>query len=211
MLIHNNELLTPIGNRIGQVCLTKRSRRMAAARFDVRATLHSYTHFTGSTLVILTGQPHGVHQQVPALREPDSGATNGHAIRHESPPANRPFTSPPRLPLKSTLLQIRVLCISPDGSLLMSVDKDGRALLINRRRQVLLHHFSFKGPVACARFSPDGRYLAVGVGRLVQVRGKDGVVSHITPRTHEHTSCPSCPAPSPRLPRSGSPPLWTNR
>ncbi|GAX86630.1 hypothetical protein CEUSTIGMA_g14038.t1, partial [Chlamydomonas eustigma] len=36
-------------------------------------------------------------------------------------------------------------------------------------RGALLHHFSFKGPVSVARFSPDGLYLAVGVGRLVQV------------------------------------------
>jgi len=36
-------------------------------------------------------------------------------------------------------------------------------------RGALLHHFSFKGPVSVAKFSPDGRYLAVGVGRLVQV------------------------------------------
>ncbi|KXZ50608.1 hypothetical protein GPECTOR_15g291 [Gonium pectorale] len=67
------------------------------------------------------------------------------------------------------LSQIRVLCVSPDGALLVSIDMDGRALLINRKRQVLLHHFSFKKPVACAKFSPDGRHLAVAVGRLVQV------------------------------------------
>jgi periodic tryptophan protein 2 len=62
-----------------------------------------------------------------------------------------------------------VLAVSPDGELLLSVDKDGRALLVSRVRRVLLTHFSFKGPVACARFSPDGRYVAVAVGRLVQV------------------------------------------
>jgi hypothetical protein len=68
------------------------------------------------------------------------------------------------------LKQIQTLAVSPDGSLLLSIDVDGRALLINRKRRALLHHFSFKGPVAAAKFSPDGRYLAVGVGRLVQVR-----------------------------------------
>ncbi len=66
-------------------------------------------------------------------------------------------------------MQIRTLCISPNGSLLLSIDEDGRALLINKRRRALLHHFSFKGPVAVAKFSPDGQYLAVGVGRLLQV------------------------------------------
>lgn len=70
--------------------------------------------------------------------------------------------------------QIRTLCLSPDGVLLLSIDEDGRALLINRRRRVLLHHFSFKSPVAVAKFSPDGRYIAAAVGRLVQVRPGGG-------------------------------------
>jgi WD40 repeat protein len=68
------------------------------------------------------------------------------------------------------LLQIRTLCLSPDGQLLLSIDENGRALLIARTRRVLLHHFSFKGPVAAAAFSPDGKYVAVAVGRLLQVR-----------------------------------------
>lgn len=59
--------------------------------------------------------------------------------------------------------------MSPDGRLLLSIDEDGRALVINRRRRALLHHFSFKAPVRTAAFSPDGRYVAVAVGRLVQV------------------------------------------
>ncbi|KAG2492638.1 hypothetical protein HYH03_009054 [Edaphochlamys debaryana] len=100
LVIHDNELLTPVGNRVGQVNLTESTSKC--------------------------------------------------------------------LPFEN-LTQIRTLCVSPDGTLLMSVDKDGRALLINRKRQTLLHHFSFKSPVACARFSPDGRYIAVAVGRLVQV------------------------------------------
>lgn len=67
------------------------------------------------------------------------------------------------------LFQIRTLCVSPDGQLLLSVDEHGRALLIARRRRVLLHHFSFKSPVTAAAFSPDGRYIAAAVGRLLQV------------------------------------------
>ena len=58
----------------------------------------------------------------------------------------------------------------PDGQLLLSIDEAGRALLVARQRRVLLHHFSFKGPVAAAAFSPDGRHIAVAVGRLLQVR-----------------------------------------
>ena len=66
--------------------------------------------------------------------------------------------------------QIRTLAVSPDGRLLVSVDEEGRALVINRHRRTLLHHFSFKGVVRAAAFSPDGRYLAVAVGRLLQVQ-----------------------------------------
>lgn len=40
----------------------------------------------------------------------------------------------------------------------------------NRTRRVVLHHFTFKDKVRVAKFSPDGRLLAVGVGRLLQVR-----------------------------------------
>src|SRR5690348_16939901 len=74
-----------------------------------------------------------------------------------------------------TALQIRTLCLSPDGQLLLSIDQNGRALLIARTRHVLLHHFSFKAPVAAAAFSPDGKYVAVAVGRLLQVSFGDSL------------------------------------
>ena len=68
-----------------------------------------------------------------------------------------------------SLKQLRTLCVSPSGALLLAVDENGRALLINRQRHALLHHFSFKSPVAAAKFSPNGQYIAVAVGRLLQV------------------------------------------
>jgi WD40 repeat protein len=36
-------------------------------------------------------------------------------------------------------------------------------------RRALLHHFSFKATVRAAAFSPDGKYVAAAVGRLLQV------------------------------------------
>lgn len=57
---------------------------------------------------------------------------------------------------------------------MLSIDEDGRALLINKARRALLHHFSFKGSVQAAVFSPDGAYVAVAVGKLLQVRGGRG-------------------------------------
>ncbi|KAK9845761.1 hypothetical protein WJX81_001752 [Elliptochloris bilobata] len=77
--------------------------------------------------------------------------------------------------------QIRTLCLSPGGGLLLAIDEDGRALLINRHRRVLLHHFSFKASVAAARFSPDGKFIAAAVGRLLQVWRTPGVGKSVAP------------------------------
>ena len=52
----------------------------------------------------------------------------------------------------------------------MAIDEDGRSLLINKKQSVLLHRFSFKGPVRAAEFSPDGNFIACAVGRVLQVR-----------------------------------------
>jgi periodic tryptophan protein 2 len=52
---------------------------------------------------------------------------------------------------------ISVLALSPDGNVLISVDEDGRALLVNARRGVILHHFNFRKTVKDIKFSPDGR------------------------------------------------------
>jgi hypothetical protein len=57
---------------------------------------------------------------------------------------------------------------------MLSIDEDGRALLINKARRALLHHFSFKGSVQAAAFSPSGEHVAVAVGKLLQVRGARG-------------------------------------
>lgn len=59
--------------------------------------------------------------------------------------------------------------VSPDGTLLLSVDDDGRSILVNLHTQQVLHHFSFKEPVTALRFSPDGKLIAAGVGKHVQL------------------------------------------
>ncbi|EIM88864.1 WD repeat protein [Stereum hirsutum FP-91666 SS1] len=64
---------------------------------------------------------------------------------------------------------IAVIALSPDAKVLISVDEDGRALLVNFRRGVVLHHFSFKKPVKDIKFSPDGKFIAVTHGAHVQV------------------------------------------
>ncbi|KAG9220133.1 hypothetical protein CCMSSC00406_0007172 [Pleurotus cornucopiae] len=64
---------------------------------------------------------------------------------------------------------IAAIALSPDANVLLSVDEDGRALLVNFRRGVVLHHFSFHKPVKDVQFSPDGKYIAVTHGSHVQV------------------------------------------
>lgn len=68
---------------------------------------------------------------------------------------------------------IAAIALSPDANVLVSVDEgvrelpffqaqvlkdvlDGRALLVNFRRGVVLHHFNFKKTVKDIKFSPDG-------------------------------------------------------
>jgi len=64
---------------------------------------------------------------------------------------------------------IETICLSPDGRLLVSVDKDGRALIIAMARRSVLHRINFKGRPRAVKFSPDGQFLAVAVGRQVQI------------------------------------------
>ncbi|KAG6817113.1 hypothetical protein H0H87_012634 [Tephrocybe sp. NHM501043] len=64
---------------------------------------------------------------------------------------------------------IAAIALSPDSNVLVSVDQDGRALLVNFRRGVVLHHFNFKKPVKDIKFSPDGKYIAVTHDSHVQV------------------------------------------
>ncbi|THV01919.1 WD40 repeat-like protein [Dendrothele bispora CBS 962.96] len=64
---------------------------------------------------------------------------------------------------------IAAIALSPDGNILISVDADGRALLVNFKRGVVLHHFNFKKSVNDIKFSPDGKFIAVTHGAHIQV------------------------------------------
>jgi len=75
----------------------------------------------------------------------------------------RCFTLAPETPM-----DIRVLALTPDTRLLLSIDVQGRAVLVNFIRSAVLCRINFKTVVHSARWSPDGRWLAVTHGRLLQ-------------------------------------------
>ncbi|XP_058226771.1 periodic tryptophan protein 2 [Rhododendron vialii] len=73
------------------------------------------------------------------------------------------------------------LAASPDGLFLLAVDDNSRALFVNLPRRVILHRITFKSPVAAAKFSPNGVYIAVAVGKLVQVWKSPGFKKEFFP------------------------------
>lgn len=61
------------------------------------------------------------------------------------------------------------IALNKQATLMLSVDTDGRAILVNFVSRVVLHHFNFKGEVNDLQFSNDGHYFAVAVDRFVQI------------------------------------------
>jgi len=61
------------------------------------------------------------------------------------------------------------LALNPRGNLLLSVDEDGRAILTNVPRRIVLYHFSLGDELTALSFSPSGRHFAVGIGRKIEV------------------------------------------
>jgi periodic tryptophan protein 2 len=65
--------------------------------------------------------------------------------------------------------QVQTVALSPDGGLLLSIDTSGYAFLFLRRTQVLLHRWTLKGECKAASFSQNGAFIAIAVGKLLQV------------------------------------------
>ncbi|XP_021859152.2 periodic tryptophan protein 2 [Spinacia oleracea] len=61
------------------------------------------------------------------------------------------------------------IAVSPDGNFILAVDENSRSQYINLHRRIVLHRITFKGKVSCLQFSPNGQFIAVAVGKLIQI------------------------------------------
>jgi periodic tryptophan protein 2 len=68
-----------------------------------------------------------------------------------------------------TQCDIDHIALRPDGAVMAIVDKLGRLMLVNTLQQVVLHRMALKSAAHAMKYSPDGRYLAIGVGKLLQI------------------------------------------
>lgn len=73
------------------------------------------------------------------------------------------------------------VAVSHDSRLLLAVDEDGRCLLVNLRKGVVLYRFHFKKPVRALAFSPDDRLIAVSHGNKVQLWRTPGLKREFAP------------------------------
>lgn len=61
------------------------------------------------------------------------------------------------------------IAVSPDGNFILAVDENSRSQFINLHRRIVLHRITFKGKVSAIQFSPNGHFIAVAVGKLIQI------------------------------------------
>ncbi|KAL1574274.1 periodic tryptophan protein [Candida albicans] len=64
---------------------------------------------------------------------------------------------------------VQCIALNNQNTLMISIDEDGRAILVNFVSRVVLHHFNFKSKVNDIKFSPCGKYFAIAIDRFIQV------------------------------------------
>ncbi|KMS93400.1 hypothetical protein BVRB_031860, partial [Beta vulgaris subsp. vulgaris] len=75
------------------------------------------------------------------------------------------------------------IALSPNGQTLISVDVDGRAILANYHKRVVLNRFTFKEPITDIKYSPDSKYIAVTKGKHLQIWVAPTLVTQYAPFT----------------------------
>jgi periodic tryptophan protein 2 len=76
---------------------------------------------------------------------------------------------------------IQKIAVSPDETLMITVDRDGKALLVNLAKLAVLHHFNFKSRVRDIKYSPCGRFVATTHEKAVQVWLAPGNTKEFSP------------------------------
>lgn len=108
-------------------------------------------------------------------------------VLFDLPTSSSPFFFCSTLPFECRR-DIERIAISPNGALLLVIDgqsaflahqrsltrrleraDQGKSVLVNLLRRVVLSHFDFKSRVLAIRFSPNGRFFAVSHHRNVRV------------------------------------------
>jgi len=56
---------------------------------------------------------------------------------------------------------INKLSVSPDSKIMIAVDIEGYALIINLLTQKIISHFNFKSKLTDIKFSPNNKFLAI--------------------------------------------------
>ncbi|KAI8085126.1 WD40 repeat-like protein [Halteromyces radiatus] len=76
---------------------------------------------------------------------------------------------------------ISCIALSPQATLLITIDDSGRGFLINFPRQTVLHQINFKSKVKCIKFSPNGKYVAITHDHHIQVWRTPGFTREFSP------------------------------
>lgn len=71
--------------------------------------------------------------------------------------------------------------MSPDGNLLLIVDKEGQALLVNLPRRIVLAPINFRERVRSVQFSATGKYFSVSFGKHVRIYQTPGLNKTFSP------------------------------
>lgn len=64
---------------------------------------------------------------------------------------------------------ITCIALNQQGSLMLTVSDDGKAILVNFKRRTVIHHFNFNDVVSDIQFSPDSQYFAINIGSRLEV------------------------------------------
>ena len=68
-----------------------------------------------------------------------------------------------------TRSNIDKICLSHDNKVLIMIDVDGYALIVNFVQKVVLSHFNFKAPVTAISFSPDSKFFVVAWDSRIRI------------------------------------------